>query len=335
MTYNTFLAIIEKTSRVKIGDAIKVLEDLYQQAITSEDSIDEYCKIYDLIDIIFRQTIFIGDGDDYHNIAVICAKQDDYDAACRFLDCGLRQYPYNIDLLADYLKYGMKCNLYSQCEKVYENLIAKKDNWNWRAYRFAIDYLIDLSDMDLLERDQEIRTLIADFQTNLPDEEDAYLVEAEYLQNRNMSKCREDTEKHTFASVLQFATSDKCPVKRTPKCDLNLADFYYNNGTNIEKALELLERCKKDSVEIQRSVNRNYVYLLSALCKMTQYYDSNIKTSPESEEELIGSIYQDYHIAALGMTDSRVRDCKKLIESFVRETKVPYPYDDAVDNAIY
>ena len=54
MTYNTFLAVIEKTARVKICDAIDVLEELYAQAASSDDAIDEYCKIYDLVDTIFQ-----------------------------------------------------------------------------------------------------------------------------------------------------------------------------------------------------------------------------------------------------------------------------------------
>lgn len=335
MTYDTFLAIIGKTAKVKICDAINVLNDLYRQAMASEDAIDEYCKIYDLIDLIFQQKIFIGDGDDFHNIAVICAKQDDFDSACRFLDYGLHYYPYNVDLLADYLKYGMKCNQSDQCRNIYKNLVARKSNWNWRAYKFAIDYLIDLTSIDLTDRNHDIISLISDFQTYLPDEEDAYLVEAEYLQNRSKCENNKDISEHTFVSVLQYAISDASPVKKTPKCDLKLASFYYNNGTNIEKAIELLERCKKDSIEIQESVNRNYVFLLSALCKMTQYYDIKNRIDSEAEETLVKSIYQDYHIAALGDNDSRVRDCKKLIESFIRETKIPYPYDDAIDNMIY
>ena len=335
MTYNTFMTLVERTGRVKISEAISVLEDLYQQASNLDDAIDEYCRIHDLIDMMFYQKSFIGDSDDYHNIAVVCAKRDDYDAACRFLKQGLKNYPYNIDLLADYLKYGMKCGLIEECQEAFLRLNTRKSRWNWRAYKFAIDYLIELTSMDLTDRSQTIEELISDFQKYLPDEEDAYLVEAEYLQDINACNDEEDASRSTYVSILQFATSEKSPVKRTPKCDLKLADYYYENGTNIEKAIELLERCKKDSVEIQRSVNRNYVYLLLALCKMTQYYELKDKISIEDLELLVGSVYHHYHIAALGMSDSRVRDCKKLIESFIRETRVPYPYDDGVDNMIY
>ncbi len=335
MTYDTFLSIIQKTNRVKIGDAISVLELLYQQAEDSDDAIDEYYKIYDLIDLIFQSNNFIGDNDDYHNIAVVCARHDDYDVACRFLEKGLEKYPYNVDLLADNLKYGMKCGHNQRCKEIYNILVSKKENWNWRAYRFIIDYLVDLTSIESFTQESDIISLISDFQTNLPDEEDAYLVEAEYLKSKNEISKSTNSNKRTFISVLEYATSNESPVKRTPKCDLKLADYYYTNGTNIEKAIQLLERCKKDSIEVQRSVNRSYVYLLSSLCKMTQYYELRETFNAETKDAFVRCLYQDYHIAALNSTDSRIRDCRRLIEAFIRETEIPYPYDDSINNMIY
>lgn len=334
MTYETFVSLIEKTSRVKICDVIRLLDDLYQQAMLSEDAIDEYYKIYDLVDLIFQQTTFIGDDDDYHNIAVVCARHDDYDVACRFLDKGLQSYPYDVDLLADCLKYGLRCGRGEQCQEVYRRLLLRKADWNWRAYKFAIDYLFELTNIDSADRSQEIISLIKDFQSNLPEEENAYLAEAEYLKNSGAGKSSARFSQHTFVSVLEYAISDDSPVKRTPKCDLKLADFYYKNGMDMDKALQLLERCKKDSIEVQRSVNRSYVYLLSALCKMTQYYNLKEKFTDEDKDSFVRSIYQDYHIASIE-NDSRVRDCRSLVESFIRETEIPYPYDDGVDNMIY
>ncbi len=335
MTYETFLSVIEKTSRVKIRDVIGILDKIYRSASESDDAIDEYYKLYDLIEMIFHHDTFIADNNDYHNIAVVCARYDDYDVSCRFIQKGLQIYPYNIDLLADCLKYGLRCGLFDLCNEAYKKLVAKKRNWNWRAYRFAIDYLMDLSDIDLINRDEEIRGLINDFQSNLPEEEDSYLVEAEYIKNLTDKQTKDKKTTRSFLSILEFATSEKSPIQKTPRCDLKLADFYYDNGTNIKKAIELLDRCKKNSIEIQSSVNRNYVYLLSSLCKMTLYYDIYETLDLEQKEELVKNVYRDYHIAALNASDSRVRDCKKLIESFVRETEIPYPYDDAIESTIY
>jgi len=334
MTCETFLSIVEKTKRVKIRDAMQVIEELYRQALAEEEAIEEYCKIYDLFDLLIQQSMFIGDSDDYHNLAVVCAKQDDFDAACRFLEVGLKKYPYCIDLLADYLNYGMQCDKEEICNEMYEKLISRKADWNWRAYRFAIDYLINLSDMDRVNRDEEIYSLIIEFQNKLPDDEDAYLIQAEFLSKKSENGKKGNNSEPTFVSILTYVTSDESPVRRTPKCDLKLADYYYNNGSNIEKAIQLLERCKKDSVEAQPSVNRSYVYLLSALCKMTLSYSNRIDDSWEEIETLAMDVYKDYHIASLNKADTRVYNCRSLIESFVRETGISYPYDDGIDNDI-
>lgn len=332
MTYETFLSIVEKTKKVKLSDAMVVIEELYRQAISAEEALEEYSKIYDLFDLLLQQSMFIGDSDDYHNLAVVCAKQDDFDAACRFLDVGLTKYPYCVDLLADYLNYGMKCDRKEICNDVYSKLILKKDDWNWRAYRFAIDYLISLTDIDCDNRDSEISSLITEFQNKLPDDEDAYLIQAEFLSKK--SEKYGSSGEPTFVSILTYVTSDKSPVRRTPKCDLRLADYYYNNGLDIERAIQLLERCKKNSVEVQPSVNRSYVYLLSALCRMTQYYNNIPSDNMEEIEMLVMDVYKNYHIAALNRIDTRIYNCRNLIESFVRETGIPYPYDDGVNNDI-
>lgn len=330
MNYETFLSIVEKTKRVKLSDAMCVIEELYRQAVILEDAIEEYCKIYDLFDLLLQQQVLIGNSDDYHNIAVVCAKQDDFDAACRFLEAGLKKYPYCVDLLADYLNYGMQCSKKDICDSMYSKLILKKSDWNWRAYKFTIDYLIGLSDVDCVNRDEEIFSLIAEFQNKLPDNEDAYLIKAEFM-SKKCEKEENDSEP-VFVSILTYATSDKSPVRRTPKCDLRLADYYYNNGSNIEKAIQLLERCKKNSIEVQPSVNRSYVYLLSALCRMTQFYSNLKKDSQENIEKLAMEVYKNYHIASLNRIDTRVYNCRNLIESFVRETSIPYPYDDGINN---
>lgn len=332
MTYETFLSIVEKTKRVKMKEAMQIVEELYRQADLAEDAIDEYCKIYDLFDLLLQQNAFIGDSDDYHNFAVVCARQDDYDYACRFLDVGLVEHPYAIDLLADYLNYGMRCNRKETCSEIYEKLMKRKDGWNWRAYRFSIDYLMNMSEIDGTNRNEEILVLIKEFQDNLPDNEDAYLIQAEFL-NNNRNDEKDEEGQPLFVSTLQFATSDSSEIKRTPKCDLKLADYYYDNA-DIENALHLLERCKINSLEIQPSVNRSYVYLLSALCGMTQFYRNGQSYSPEEIESIAMKVYKDYHIAALNTTDVRVFNCKKLIESFVRETGIAYGYDDGINNDI-
>lgn len=333
MNYNTFIAMLNKRSNVKLRDAMGILEDLYVQVNDSEDAIDEYCKIYDLIDIILQQKTYEGNDSDFHNLAVVCALQEDYEVACQILDKGLATYQYSRDLLADYLNYGMQCGRKEQCATVYKKLQEIKDCWNWRAYLFSIDYLKCLSSIDGVNIDEEIEGLIREFQKNQPEKEEAYLAEAEYLFDKNKITSKDENER-SFVSVLEYATSEKCPTRRTPKCDLKLADYYFDNGIHLDKAIELLNRCRKNSSEVQKSINRKYVYLLLALTYMNQYYEmkKSLNKEDDSIQQIVMNVYENYHKAAAGSLDSRVRGCRHLIEVFVIESRVAYPYDDNIKN---
>ncbi len=333
MNYNTFIAVINRRSNVKLRDAMGILEELYAQANGSEDAIDEYCKIYDLVDIILQQKTYEGDDSDFHNLAVVCALQEDYEIACQILDKGLELYQYSKDLLADYLNYGMQCGRKEQCAIAYEKLQTLKDSWNWRAYLFSIDYLKYLSSTDGTNKDKEIIELINEFQANQPEKEEAYLAEAEYLFGKNMIASKDEKER-SFVSVLEYAISENCPTKRTPKCDLKLADYYFDRGIHLDKAIELLQRCKKNSSEVQQSINRKYVYLLLSLSYMNKFYEikNNLQQDDELIRETIMNVYENYHKAAIGSSDSRVQGCKHLIEVFVIESGVAYPYDDNIAN---
>lgn len=331
MTVETLMVIIERTSKVKLRDTIAVVEELYHQSSIDEDSIDSYIKLYDLFELVLQQPLWEGTESDFHNLTVTCARQDDYDAACRFLDKGLIYYPYSIDLLSDYLNYGMNCGRREQCKTIFSRLQERRSAWNWRAYHFSISYLLESAAAEPSINPENILALINDFQKKLPTCEESYIDEAEFIN----SFSEYETEGRSFLSVLEYATSDACPIKRTPKCDLKLADYYFDIGKDLDKASQLLERCKRNSVESQLSVNRNYVYLLSSLCKMTQYYDTTkdencrkVLSGETEKEKLVLTIYEDYHVAALKRLDSRVQSCKDLIEAFIRETGVPYPYDD-------
>ena len=302
MTFETLIAIIEKTKKAKLKDVIAVVGDLYHQTEIDDDSIDSYYKLYDLFDLVLQQPLLEGLESDFHNLTVTCARQDDYNAACRFLDKGLTQYPYSIDLLSDYLAYGMSCGQNEQCSKIYSRLLERRIAWNWRAYHFAISYLIETASIDSSICPKDILVLIREFQEKLPTYEESYIDEVEFLN----AFPEYVTKDRTILSVLEYATSDKCPVQRTPKCDLRLADYYYDIGKNLTMASQLLERCKRNSVETQLSVNRNYVYLLSALCKMSLYYDtignqSSRRVLPQEreKEKSVLNVYEDYHVAAL------------------------------------
>lgn len=331
MTYHTFMAKIDRTSRVKISEAIDLLEKMLLDANQQEtDAIDDYCKIYDIVDILFEKDIFEGNASDFHNIAVVFARNDEYEIACNFLDRGLREFPHDMDLLADYLNYGMECSRKEECSNAYSKLITLP-NWNWRAYQFAIEYLISLSSIDGKERDREIWMKIREYKEKLPEKEEAYLLEADFFHKRG--KVNPSADKQSFVDILNYVTSDNSFIKCTPKCDLRLADFYFESGTNNDRTIELLERCLHNSVEIQKSISRNYVYLLLSLCYIRKWYLSTKNEDDELEKEVfVKSAYKYYHIAITTQRDSRVLNCKDMIEAVIQESGIAYPYDDGVQN---
>ena len=334
MTYETLMTVIEKTSRVKLRDLRNIAENLYYEAGRSEDAIEHYLRINDLVELALTQDVFEGNENDFHNIAVVFAREDDYDIACRFLEKGLTHHPYSVDLLSGYLNYGMQCNRGARCVELYTCLAEIRERWNWRAYQFSIDYLTNRLNCDPSGSIDEIRLLVDDFVKYMPEKEECYLAKANFLSNFKQDK----KSNETFLTVLEYATSNNCPVHRTPKCDLKLADYYYDIGKELDKAGKLIERCKRNSVESQLSVNRNYVYLLSALCKMSIFYDSmtqyGIKYIQEDSQEgkLVLGVYDDYHVALADRSDLRARSCRGLIEALIKETGIPYPYDDGIDN---
>lgn len=336
MTYETLMSAIDICGSVNLHYFTVVVEDLLYIVDTESDCIDALSKIEELVSLLCTQNTFEGGDDDFHNLSVAFARGEQYKNACRILEKGLSRNEFSVDLLADYLNYGMKCGRITECDNAYRNLLKIRDDWNWRAYQFCIDYLKERKKSRRTVNTGTIMELVNEFVKKIPDREESYLEKAEFLQAFGPN-----SENETFISVLTYATSEKCPIQRTPKCDLTLADYYYNTEKNLEKAQELIDRCKRNSVEVQLSVNRNYVFLLSALCGMSRFYDgrkSGTKTKIEEGSpawEMIMDIYLDYHTACSGKADSRVRKCKEIIEAFIRETSVPYPYeDDGVENLI-
>ena len=335
MSYENIILLIDRRKSVKVTELTRELENLYYNAQFEGMEIECYDQIYSLIDLALEQPKFVGDDSDFHNLSVTCAKRDDFDEACRFIKRGLEYFPYSVDLLADYLSYGVKCQRSDECVDIYKRLCDKRKFWNWRAYQFSIDYLENLHKTGYADYSQEIWNLIKEFIEKKPDAEEGYLAKADYLK-----QFPEVSDSENFESVLNYVTSDKSELVRTPKCDLKMADYLYDCGKDIDKILALLDKCKKDSTEVQPSVNRSYVYILTALCKITQFYNQVKEKESKHIDEydplflLIQQIYENYHVAALNNNDKQVRNVKTLIESLVRETAVSYPYGDDVDNNI-
>ena len=340
INYDTLIQLLDSTNRVTLKNVQNVAERLYAEAHQAYDAIEQYNKLDNLVVKAVGANTILGSADDYHNVAVVFAREDEFDYACQFLDKGLQKNSHSVDLLADFLKYGCSCNRQTECEQIFERLITLREQWNWRAYQFSIDYLLDVKNYGSTLDVVKINELVDAFVANEPNQEESYLTKAEWLKKMPIADLKNLRGDETFESVLKSVTNGTYPIKRTPKCDLKLADHYYSLGIHLDEAYRLLERCKSNSIEVQASVNRTYVYLLSALCKMSLFFGKTRDQTnmlAEGNDELINivqTVFDQFHLAAADASDLYVMNCRSLIETFVCETKIPYPYDDGVINRL-
>lgn len=256
-------------------------------SLTDEDDDEARAKLNELIDEMFSYNDCSGDANDFHNFAVELARADEYRLACAVLDCGLTRFAKNVDLLADYLQFGVKCGLDEETRKVYKSL--KKiptRKYTWRGFSFQVEYiqyLIDQTDSEkqISAYENEIQEVIKDFKVKKPNSEEPYRSEADLYRSLNMEKEEADILKQAFENVAVC-----------PKCALRYADLMLEIG-NYDEACKAVERGKKDATQPQASVSEGYLYYLSALCTIALVSKEN----REYKDEEVKKIYSDFNLA--------------------------------------
>lgn len=275
---------------IKTANAIA---QTYLENISSDDLYEAETALKDLnalVQRVIQQTVKAGDADDWHNFAVDIARKDLYDLACNLLECGLSIFPKNIDLLADYLQYGISCGRAENCKSFYKVLSKiPKIRWGWRGYSFAVNYLTYLwersdSEKELQKLQEEMLSLAAAFRKNLPFDEESYRCEAEIYKLLHKKEEEED--------VLRLALSN---LKIAPKCALRLSDLLFDRG-DYKEALTLIQRGLRDAMQTQKSVNEGYLYYLKGLTKMALAQQAEQEGILISEETAC-DIYADFDIS--------------------------------------
>ena len=256
-------------------------------SLTDEDDDEARAKLNELIDEMFSYNDCSGDANDFHNFAVELARADEYRLACAVLDCGLTRFAKNVDLLADYLQFGVKCGLDEETRKVYKFLkkIPTK-KYTWRGFSFQVEYiqyLIDQTDSEkqISAYENEIKEIIKDFKVKKPNSEEPYRLEADLYRSLNMEQEEADILKQAFENVAVC-----------PKCALRYADLVLEIG-NYDDACKAVERGKKDATQPQASVSEGYLYYLSALCIIALVSKEN----REYKDEEVKKIYSDFNLA--------------------------------------
>lgn len=239
-----------------------------------------------------------GNADAFHNFSVSILKiASDYATALEIVQLGLTIHPSNTDLLADAIRYGYNCGKAEDCKKWFDDLKKiETTSWTWRAFSFAIDYLLEVNASDITNTDtdetmKELLALVKKYQECWPDEEDSRFSEFEIYNRTN--------QKSKAYDVLSKAIAD---IKICPKCWLRYADIMVDRG-EYEKAVPAIKNLCNNYLISADSVNMGYVFYLRGICQMALLSKddtddpndlfSNIKYDPQKVEY----VYDSFRLA--------------------------------------
>jgi len=318
-----------------IGQVIKFTEKCLQSEYddSDDDSDSSQPSRKDAYELVMQVISQPSDGtpDDYHNYAVAFAKTDNYTLACEVLEQGLSKYSANVDLLSDFLVYGIRSSKdahYGICEKKYELLKSRRSVWTWRAYDFSIEYLLDKIDRGRGEPEEikaECLKLALDFQVNLPLDERGYVAEARVHSFFN----EEDNEINALEKAF---AKDNLTVRRV---GTSLAQIYLKHR-KPDMAMKCMERVMKDIPNSYSNMVPSPVpaWLLLIVSKTAKLM-SNWNTTSESgvglnvDMKLVKEIIGDWDKAKKisDITTQVYKDTKGLVE-FVKALSDYQSVDD-------
>lgn len=326
ISYDKLFAEIEKTKNIIIADAITVVNELFYED-DYEDTYEDSARAYlnKVVEYIADCSNKIeGNVDEMHNMAVSYARNNMYQAACQILKRGLQEAEYSVDLIADYIKYGMYCWDKENCLKYYERIkYIDKSQWNWRAYSFSIDYLLETrmhtNDKKRLNEIKEEALQLAELFIDQKKQDQAFFDKASIY--RAYNDCL--LEKQTLQDGIKS-------VKKAPKCLLRLADIAFEEGEYSE-AIEYIKHCM-NYLTVQPEIDRGYAYLLMALGNAAILFENYDEEALFDQEVEIKKIYRGFHTALVNGLDEIYKvTAETTIRTIVAKTGVEYEYNDIDD----
>lgn len=220
------------------------------------------------------------DENDYHNKSADLARKGKIREAADMSSRGLEKFPYNMDLLADAIKYSSDVGDVSTAEKYLNKLNERvpRNTWNWRAYTFVLDFLMK----NFSKNEKLCREIIADYKKNLPYEEKSAVAESELEEKLG----NHDTSKEILAKTVKGRFN-------APQCALRLLDLQIQHG-EFEEALRTSDYFLIASCEAQPSTNANYQLYVRCLAEDAvlhkKYYEDGSVT--EEEVERMKNLYE-------------------------------------------
>jgi len=259
-----------------------------------------------------------GTAGDYHDYAVAFANVDNYTYACEVLMLGLKKYSADVNLLSDFIFYATKSSKnehYELCEEKYGLLKKRRILWNWRAYDFSFEYLLDKlirGKGDIEELKAMCLELALEFQVNIPEDELGYIDEAIIY-----STFREyDKEMSTLKKAYD---------------GVSLARIYLKQG-NPDMAMECLVSVIKNIPRIVSAISPERAWFLLITSKIAKFLSGetlNFNTEQKVDMVLVKEIVNDWNkIKSLSNTNKQDYKDTKILVEFV---KVISGYESADD----
>lgn len=290
----------------------------------NDDASHELSEIEKIVKNITLQDTPAGDPMDFHNFAVVVAQVELYPLACDVLEKGLAVFPMSVDLIADYLVYGIDCGRYDMCNRCYDALCTiDKSEWTWRAFSFSIAYIKRLRERST---DTETRAAYKDALTKLAREYKKYLPHREdgYREYATLFSSNPEKELKLLKEALENEKIGACPA-----CAFRCADMLFEQKRYAE-AMEAIERSRADAkAQMQGGINEHYLSFLSGLCKIA-LADAEKRELAESE---VLDIYSDFDMALYGLGGDFRKTVRTRVQFLEKETKVRVSdeYDNILD----
>lgn len=288
----------------------------------NEDNLVARRSLCETVRELTNQRIQVGDSAQFHNLAAALGGNGFADLACDVLDCGLAYYPMNVDLLADYLIYGINCGRVDICATHFATLESiEQSEWTWRCFAFGIDYMNRLREDFATTSEERNRykrkaaNLAHAYKKYLPYDEGGYREAAKLMAKKP----------ETMLKLLNDALSNET-IGSCPTCAFEMAEILLKQK-RYKEAYKAINRSLDDSInQTQGGLNESYLLFLRGLCEYALLLQ-DVRKGESIKDERILEIYRDFNKALRDLEDSYRNKVKLRTQNLVEDTKIQIPDD--------
>lgn len=270
----------------------------------------------------------VGDANDYHNYSVVLSRLDDYLTAYQIAERGLKQFPYNTDLLADAIYYGSNCGKYTEAKSYFGRLHNRPfSSWTWRAFRFTIDFLSSSWDWEEkpsdVEKHLEVALRLAStYRKYYPSDERSYL--SEYDVRMNLAKVAldgdlsEKSEKYEEDALTGLRDTIDKGEYAAVQCCLRYADEMFRKQ-EFDEVIRTCERALQFG-QVNATARLGYFMYLSAQSREVKLYKTKEWWMNTQEVEMI---YREYLASLTDTGSDYIGNIKRRVNILSARSGIP------------